>query len=92
MIELVPYGGPALEALEARIRAAKATDALASVTVLVPNNYAGLGTRRELARRMPLVNVRFQVLARLAELLGGPALTATGRRPLSSWVRQRAIA
>ena len=86
MIDLVPYGPPAAEALLRRITACKQGDPLAPVTVVVPSNYAGLSTRRSLAARQPLVNVRFQVLARLAELLGGPSLVAGGREPLTPWI------
>ena len=91
MIELVPYGKPARAALAATIRRLKAGDALAPVTVIVPSNYAGLATRRALAAEGPLVNVRFQVAARLAELLGAPALVANGQRPLTPWVRIQAV-
>src|SRR5688572_4445148 len=91
VIELVPYGKPAREALAATIRRLKADDPLAPVTVIVPSNYAGLATRRALAAEGPLVNVRFQVAARLAELLGAPALVANGQRPLTPWVRIQAV-
>ncbi|MCC6958380.1 MAG: PD-(D/E)XK nuclease family protein [Dehalococcoidia bacterium] len=87
MIDLVPFGPPAADALLHRIAACKQGDPLAPVTVIVPSNYAGLSIRRSLAARQPLVNVRFQVLARLAELLGGPELVAAGRGPLTPWIR-----
>lgn len=86
MIDLVPYGLPAQVALLSRISAVKAEDPLAPVTVIVPSNYSGLSVRRSLAAGTPLVNVRFQVLARLAELLGAPQLVAEGRRPLTPWI------
>lgn len=91
MIDLVPYGRPAREALAAAIAAAKSGDALAPVTVIVPTNYAGLGLRRALAAQTPLVNVRFQVAGRAAELLGGAALAAERRTPLVPWVRMEAV-
>jgi hypothetical protein len=50
----------AAERLFDRIAAAKADDPLTPVTVIVPNNYAGLWLRRELAQRS-YVNVRFAV-------------------------------
>ena len=58
----------AAERLFERISAAKAADALTPVTVIVPNHYAGLWLRRELAQRS-YVNVRFSVLGQLAESL-----------------------
>lgn len=91
MIELVAYGSPAREALVAAIAGAKAGDPLAPVTVIVPTNYAGLAMRRRLAGELGLVNVRFQVAARTAELLGGARLAAAGRKPLVPWVRREAI-
>lgn len=91
MIDLVGYGRPAREALGAAIATAKRGDALAPVTVIVPTNYAGLGLRRSLAPSMPLVNVRFQVAGRAAELLGGATLSAAGQKPLVPWIRMEAI-
>lgn len=91
MIDLVGYGRPAREALAAAIAAAKRGDPLAPVTVIVPTNYAGLGLRRSLAATTPLVNVRFQVAGRAAELLGGATLSAAGRKPLVPWLRMEAI-
>ncbi|MEO8538912.1 MAG: PD-(D/E)XK nuclease family protein [bacterium] len=91
MIDLVSYGRPAQDALIARIAAIKARDPLAPVTVVVSSNYSGLATRRAVAARVPLVNVRFQVAARLAELLGAPALARAGKRPLTPWMRVQAV-
>ena len=91
MIDLVPYGRPAREALAEQIAAAKRGDALAPVTVIVPSNYAGLSVRRALAATSPVVNVHFMVAARLAELLGGPALSGQGKRPLTPWIRLQAV-
>ncbi|MGE0599448.1 MAG: PD-(D/E)XK nuclease family protein [Dehalococcoidia bacterium] len=91
MIDVVPYGKPAREALAAQIAAAKLDDALAPVTVIVPSNYAGLSVRRALAASTPVVNVHFMVAARLAELLGAPALSAQGKRPLTPWIRLQAV-
>lgn len=91
MIDLVPYGPAAEAALIARIGAIQAGDPLAPITVIVPSNYSGLSVRRSIAAKRPLVNVRFQVMARLAELLGAPALVADGRRPLTPWIAVMAV-
>ena len=91
MIQFVPFGPPAREALTRAIRDAKTSDPLAPVTVVVPNNYAGLALRRDLAATAPMVNVRWMVLARLAELLGGAALAASGRSPLVPWLESEAV-
>jgi RecB family exonuclease len=47
--------------------------------------------RRALAAEQSIVNVRFIVRARVAELLGAPSLTAEGQRPLTPWVRLSAV-
>ncbi|MBA3654094.1 MAG: PD-(D/E)XK nuclease family protein [Actinobacteria bacterium] len=78
--------------LTAAVAEAKRHDPLAPVTVVVPSNYAALSLRRRLGRRNGgLVNVQFLNLARVAELLGAPALAAAGRRPLTKAVRTEAI-
>ena len=45
----VRYGAEAAEALRGHIRAAKATEPLAPVTVIVPSNQVGVSVRRQLA-------------------------------------------
>nr|MBA2327227.1 hypothetical protein [Actinomycetota bacterium] len=94
-LALSAHGPPARETLWAAIDDAKGDDPLAPVTVAAPSVYAGLSLRRLLAARPPgrdmgcpgLVNVRFLPLARVAELLGAPALAAEGRRPLTAPLR-----
>jgi RecB family exonuclease len=82
----------AIDELASAIAAAKAGDPMAPVTVVVPSNYAGLSVRRLLGGRSGgLVNVQFLTIARVAELLGAPALAAAGRRPLTRAVRSEAI-
>lgn len=88
----VPVGRPASQALAEAVTRAKAGDPLAPVTVAVPSVFAGLGLRRVLAALLSgLVNVRFLVPARVAELLGAPRLAAAGRRPLTRALRAEAV-
>ena len=68
--------------LWALVREAKRDDPMAPVTVISPSRYASLSLRQELGRE-GFVNVRFLQLPVLAELLGGAALAAEGRRPLT---------
>ncbi|MEZ4552634.1 MAG: PD-(D/E)XK nuclease family protein [Dehalococcoidia bacterium] len=92
-----PYGAASRSALREFLAAAKAEDPLAPVTVAVPSNYAGLALRRALAAEglqegaPGLLNVRFMVLARVAELLGAPPLAARGLRPLTPGYRIEAV-
>ena len=84
-------GPAALETLRATVHAAKGGDPLAPVTVLVPTNSAGVLARRALGRAGGIAAVQFLTLFRLAELLGGPALAAVERTPLSTPVATAAI-
>ena len=72
------------------VDSAKNGDPLAPVTVIGPTTYANLTIRRELARSGS-ANVRFMVLPRLAELLGSPALSDRGRRPLTSIIESATV-
>jgi ATP-dependent helicase/nuclease subunit B len=96
----VRYGPEAALALSDEIAEGQRDDPLAPVTVVVTQPTVGLALRRLLAsgqverpapRRTSVVNVRFLTLARLADELGAPALTATGRQPASRAVRQAAV-
>ena len=81
------YGRPALERLRTVVTAAKSEDPMAPVTVLVPNNIAGIATRRYLAagledRGPGVAGLFVTTLPRLAEQLATTALHP--RRPGTS--------
>ena len=96
----VPYGPEASRALHAAVVAAKAGDALAPVTVVVPTNYVGVAARRLLGSGVlgrvtdggdGVAGVTFLTVYRLAELLGAPRLAAAHRRPVSTPVLAAAV-
>ena len=82
----------ALDELARSIELAKAGDRLAAVTVVVPTNTCGVMARRALGRRVGIVGVDMVTLNRLAELIAGPVLAASGRSPMSSSVVELAVA
>ncbi len=88
---VVSHGTAARDELLSLVARARGDDPLAPVTVAVPSPLAGLALRRAIGARTGFVNVRFTALARVAELLGAPALAADGRRPLTSALRLEAI-
>src|SRR6266542_3531663 len=73
-----------------RIAELQRDDRLAPIAVIVPNNYVGLGLRRALAQR-GYANVRFTILARIAEALGARALAEAGLSPLTPIVEDALI-
>jgi len=65
------------------IAAARRDDPLSPVTVIVPSHAAGLQLRRRLAELTPFAGVRFEMLARVAEIMAAGHLAAAGRAPLA---------
>jgi hypothetical protein len=78
-------GPGAYERLREVVDRVKAADRLAPVTVVVPTNSVGVAARRSLARHgRGIAGASFLTLYRLAELLGGATLAASGRMPVSN--------
>lgn len=95
-VSFAAYGRESLEALRAVVAEAKTDDPMAPVTVLVPNNIAGIVARRHLARGLSegtkgVAGIWFTTLPRLAEQLAAPTLTGEGRRPATRPVTAAAI-
>jgi RecB family exonuclease len=65
------------------IAAQRAADPLGPVTVVAPSHAAALQLRRRLAERGAFAGVRFEPLARVAELLAADTLAARGLVPLA---------
>lgn len=86
-----PYGEPAFSALRAVVDGLQAGDPLAAVTVLVHSNAVGVAARRWLAAHGGIAAAQFVTAFRFAELLGGQALAASGRRPVSTPVVDVAV-
>lgn len=88
--------GQAYPALAAALAAAKGDDPLAPVTVVVPTNASGVAARRWLGRQPHpwghgIAAVDMLTLGRVAELLAGPELAASGRHPVSTPVVELAL-
>jgi RecB family exonuclease len=81
----------ALTGLGEAVRAAKGDDPLAAVTVIVPTNATGVMARRHLGRHGGIAAVDMLTLYRLAELVAGPSLVGSGRRPVSTAVVDLAV-
>jgi ATP-dependent helicase/nuclease subunit B len=100
----VGFGPPALGALAGIIRAVRAGDRLAPLSVVTPSAHVAVSVRRHLAR-VPatggpdgppgtgsgLVGVQWLSSAQLAELLAGPRLALDGRPPLTDLLRRAAL-
>lgn len=92
-----PYGAPALQALRSVVSDAKQEDPMAPVTVVVPNNLAGITARRHLAHgltdgRGGVAGLYVTTLPRLAEQLVAhtlhPRRPATGPVVAAAWRRE----
>ncbi len=99
-LQWVGYGPAAADSLRRAISTEKGDDPLAPVTVVVPSNHVGVGTRRLLAsgrlgpvcgRGIGIAAVTFLTVYRLAELLGSSRLAGAGRRPVSTPVIAAAL-
>ncbi len=99
-VHWVGYGPAAADSLRRAIGEEKDDNPLAPVTVVVPSNHVGVGTRRLLAsgrlgpvcgRGTGIAAVTFLTVYRLAELLGASRLAGAGRRPVSTPVIAAAL-
>lgn len=88
------YGRAALNSLRRVVATAKSGDAMAPVTILVPNNIAGIVARRHLAhgptdRHPGVAGIYLATLPRLAEQIAAhtlaPRKPATGAIVSSAW-------
>ena len=80
-----------MERLAQAVVAAKNGDPFAPVSVLVGSGAAGVSLRRAIARQAPIANVRTFTVAAFAAAIASDALDASGRAPLTSAVRRRAV-
>ena len=98
-VHSVAYGSEADRRLQQLVASAKAEDALAPVTVVVPTNSSGISARRMLAANRHgtvgagngVAALSLVSLQRLGELLGVTSLAAQHRRPASTPVQAAAI-
>ena len=81
----------ALERLGETVRNLKGQSPLTPVTVIVPTNATGVTARRYLGAHGGIAAVDMLTLYRVAEVLGGPALAAAGRQPVSTPVIDLAV-
>jgi ATP-dependent helicase/nuclease subunit B len=81
----------ALELLGETVRRLKGESPLTPVTVIVPTNATGVTARRYLGAHGGIAAVDMLTLYRVAEVLGGPALAAANRQPLSTPVIDLAV-
>lgn len=86
-----PYGPPAFRALREAVDRVQGGDPLAAVTVVVHSNAVGVAARRWLAANGGIAAAQFVTTFRFAELLGGQALAASGKRPVSTPVVDVAV-
>lgn len=92
-VKFTAYGAEALETLRAIVGEAKRDDPMAPVTIVVPNNIAGILARRHLAAngaadQSGVAAIYISTLARLAEQLATVHLTP--RRPTTAAIRASA--
>jgi RecB family exonuclease len=74
---------PPLDRVLDEILAARSADPLAITTVIAPTRLSALQLRRRLAQRGAFAGVRFEPLARLAELIAAAALARDAKLPLA---------
>ena len=92
------YGRGALDALAAAVAEIKRDDPMAAVTVIAPNNLAGIVARRHLAGGVAggrgIAGIEVTTLARLAERLAATALAPRrpATRPVMAAAWRRALA
>lgn len=87
-LRVAAYGAAALDALRQVVAEAKRADPMAPVTVIAPNNVAGIVARRHLAvgtdGRPGIAGIEVTTLTRLAERIAAPLLAP--RRPATRTV------